>query len=268
MSHAFEPDAEARAAIARLAASDLLLVALDFDGTLAPLQDDPLASRMLPAAREAVAALVATPATVVALVSGRSLIDLRVVAEHDDASKIVLAGSHGAEFWFPGEGIVSHGEDAADVRLRDEMRAHAERAITPLKGTWIEPKTFGFGVHTRLATPADAAEANRIVDAIVSAEAPHWRRRTGHNIVEYAFRQEGKDTAVAELRTRVGATAVLFAGDDVTDEDALRSLRADDLGVHVGAGETAATVTVPDIPAFAAVLSLLASQRADAAPRA
>ena len=108
---------------------------------------------------------------------------------------------------------------------------------------------------------ADAAEANRLVDAIVAAEAPHWRRRTGHNIVEYAFRHEGKDSAIAELRARTDASAVLFAGDAVTDEDALASLGEDDLGVHVGTRTTAATLSVPDIAALAEVLVVIARER-------
>ena len=252
---------DGRDAIAGVAASDLLLVALDFDGTLSPLADEPMDARMLPAARDAVNAVVAAPDTVVAFVSGRSLVDLRVIAEHDDASRVLLAGSHGAEFWIPGEGLQSHGEDEADVALRDAMRSHAEAATAELDGVWIEPKTFGFGVHTRRATAEAAAEANRLADEIVAAEAPHWRRRTGHNIVEFAFRHEGKDSAIAELRERVGATAVLFAGDDVTDEDALASLGADDLGVRVGDGPTAAAVRVPDIAALADLLKLLAAER-------
>ena len=252
---------DVRDAIAGVAASDLLLVALDFDGTLSPLEDEPMDARMLPAARDAVNAVVAAPDTVVAFVSGRSLVDLRVIAEHDDASRVLLAGSHGAEFWIPGEGLQSHGEDDTDVALRDAMRSHAEAATAQLDGVWIEPKTFGFGVHTRRATAEAAAEANRLADEIVAAEAPHWRRRTGHNIVEFAFRHEGKDSAIAELRERVGATAVLFAGDDVTDEDALASLGADDLGVRVGDGPTAAAVRVPDIAALADLLTLLAAER-------
>ncbi|WP_109210677.1 MULTISPECIES: trehalose-phosphatase [Microbacterium] len=252
---------QAREGVARVAASDLLLVALDFDGTLSPLADDPMSARMLPAARDAVDALVAAPDTVVAFVSGRSLVDLRVIADHDDSSRVLLAGSHGAEFWSPGEGILSHGEDDADVALRDALRTHAERDTAGLEGVWIEPKTFGFGVHTRRATPEAAAEANRIVDAIVAAEAPQWRRRTGHNIVEFAFRHEGKDSAIAELRERLGADAVLFAGDDITDEDALASLGDDDLGVRVGDGETAAAVRVPDIAALAELLQQLAAER-------
>lgn len=248
-------------ALRGVAASDSLLVALDFDGTLSPLEDDPMAARMLPPARDALNALLVAPDTWVALVSGRSLSDLRTISEHTDDARILLAGSHGAEFWVPGEGVISHPDDPADAALRDTLRARAEAATRHFDGVWIEPKTFGLGVHTRRATPEAAAEAHRTVDAIVQADAAHWRRRTGHNIVEYAFRHEGKDSAVAELRERTGATAVVFAGDDTTDEDALRSLGPDDLGVHVGVPPTAATLCVADIPALAALLSLLASER-------
>lgn len=254
--------AQLEAALHRAATAERLLIASDFDGTLAPLADDPMSARMLPAARAAVEALTELPDVTVALVSGRSLGDLEVIAEHVDDSAILLAGSHGAEYWFPGEGAVEPDEDPADLAMRDRLRAHAEAATSDLEGVWIEPKTFGFGVHLRLADAATAAVASARVDALVRDEAPHWRRRTGHNIVEYAFRHEGKDTAVARLRERVDATCVLFAGDDVTDEDALRSLGPDDLGVRIGDAPTAATVIMADIPAFAAFLCELARVRA------
>lgn len=250
-------------ALESLARTPRLLVAVDFDGTVSPHDDDPMKARMLPAARAALEELAGLPDTAVALVSGRSLTDLRVIGEHGDDSPLLLAGSHGAEYWRPGEGAIEPQEDSGDVRLRDRLFAEAESAVASFAGVWIEPKTFGFAVHTRTAADADAASrANDAVDRIVAAEAPAWRRRTGQNIVEFAFRHEGKDTAVARLRESTGATAVLFAGDDVTDEDALRSLGGNDLGVHVGDKETAAAVTVADIPAFAALLGALARLRA------
>ncbi|WP_345802937.1 trehalose-phosphatase [Microbacterium sp. AZCO] len=247
--------------LSAIAATPRLLVALDFDGTLAPFEDEPMDARMVREARAALDALLALPDTYVALVSGRSLHDLRLIAEHPDDSHLWLAGSHGAEFWIPGEGAVEPDDADDDIALRDRLRTEAEEATSDLSGIWIEPKTFGFGVHTRRADAADAEAANTRVDRIVEAEAPHWRRRTGHNIVEFAFRQEGKDAGVAALRERVGATAVLFAGDDVTDEDALRKLGPDDLGVRVGGGATSARVSVPDIAGMADLLALLAQLR-------
>ena len=247
-----------REAVRTLAATERLLVALDFDGTLAPLQDDPMASRMTPDAAAAGAALVAAPKTTVAFVSGRALRDLRVIAEHDDDSSILLAGSHGAEQWPADAEITS---DGAAEAVRDELTARAAAAVSGYEGAWIEHKAFGFALHTRRAAPAAAREAARAVDAIVAATAPEWRRRTGHDVLEFSFREEGKDAAVAHLRRLTEATAVLFAGDDVTDEDALRSLGPADVGVRVGPGETAAAVRVRDIKELAEMLVRLARER-------
>ncbi|WP_299086990.1 trehalose-phosphatase [uncultured Microbacterium sp.] len=245
-------------AVSALAAVPRLLIALDFDGTLAPLQDEPMASRMTPLAAAAVAALARAPETTVAFVSGRSLRDLRVIAEHDDDSPILLAGSHGAEQWPTDAEATADGEAEA---LRDELSARAEEAAGTHDGAWIERKGFGFALHTRLAPPDAARAAGQEVDAIMTERAPAWRRRTGHDILEFSFRDEGKDVAVARLRALTQASAVLFAGDDVTDEDALRSLGAGDVGVRVGPGETAAAVRVGDITELAEMLVHLARER-------
>lgn len=243
-----------------LARTPLLLVALDFDGTLARLVDEPMTARATPEARAAVDALLAAPDTLVAFVSGRSLRDLRVIAEHDDASPIALAGSHGAEYWLPGVGVRAE-IDPASASLRDELAEQVAAAIADIPGAWVEPKTFGFAAHSRLVEAAQTGEVHRRADELVARLAPGWRRREGHHLTEYAFRAEGKDAAVATLRAHTGATAVLFAGDDVTDEDALASLGPGDLGVRVGAGETAATVRVADTGELAGLLTELAAVR-------
>ncbi|KQT72673.1 trehalose-phosphatase [Microbacterium sp. Leaf436] len=254
------------AAIEAVATTETLLVALDFDGTLSPLVDEPLTARMTAGARAVVDELAALPRTTVALVSGRTLADLRVIAEHGDDSPIWLAGSHGAEFRMPGEQTTVSSDAAADTAdetaLRDRLTAEISRAVAEIPGVRIEPKQYGLGVHTRTADAGGAEAARATADRLVQAQAPTWRRRTGHDILEYSFRHEGKDSAVRHLRERLGATGVLFAGDDVTDEDALASLEPGDLGVRVGGGETVAALTVSDIDGFVEVLETVARLRA------
>lgn len=253
-------------ALDHLVETPRLLVALDFDGTLSPLVAEPMAARMHDAARAAVTALAAAPDTTVALVSGRSLADLRVIAEHDDASPILLAGSHGVEYWFPGKGRVVPAVDAADAALHSSVLAEAGTRLEGLAGIGVEPKSFGFSVHSRVADADTAAEAVRIADDLMAKRAPDWRRRLGHSIVEYSFREEGKDAAIEVLRAEVRPTAVAFAGDDVTDEDALAALGPDDVGIRLGAGESVAQVRMPDIVKFAAWLAELARRRSARQP--
>ncbi|KTR87570.1 trehalose phosphatase [Microbacterium testaceum] len=251
----------ADATIEAVATTERLLIALDFDGTLSPLVDEPMTARMTAAARAVLDDLIAVPRTVVALVSGRSLGHLREIAEHTDDSPIWLAGSHGAQFWVPGSGIEAAHDDTADLALRDRLQDEVARRTAEMSGVWMEPKEYGFGIHTRTADAETTRAARALADDLVAAEAPAWRRRTGYDILEFSFRHEGKDSAIAHLRERVDASAVLFAGDDVTDEDALRSLGAGDLGIRVGEGETAAALRVDDIDALVAVLEDVARLR-------
>lgn len=259
---------EATDAVRRVAASDRLLVALDFDGTLAPLEDEPMRARALPSAIVAIERLAELPGTSVALVSGRMLADLVIIAEHTDDSPIHLAGSHGAEFWHPaGTPAPTRpmADDVAERAAADALVATAQDAVAEIPGAWIEPKAYGFAIHTRLADDEGTRIAQDRIDELVATRAPRWRRRVGRDLLEYAWRHEGKDTAIEALRELVAATSVLFAGDDVTDEDALAALGEGDLGVRVGPGETAATLRVPDAAALADLLDAVATFRAERA---
>ena len=86
--------------------------------------------------------------------------------------------------------------------------------------------------------------------------------RGGKDIVEFAVRHVTKGDALDRLRELRGADAVLFAGDDVTDEDAFRVLREGDVGVKVGEGDTLAGHRVSDPAALTDVLKQLARLRA------
>ena len=243
----------------RLAQTPTLLVALDFDGTLAPLVDVPSDSRMTPAAREAIDRLAALPQTHVALVSGRMLGDLRLVSEAAPDSAILLAGSHGAEFDLPpGHAPIVARVPSGQVAVRTR---EVETALAGLDGVWVEHKPFGFVVHTRLANEDNTELAGEILDRFASEHLAGWRARGGHDVSEFSERAEGKDGAVRALRSAVHATAVLFAGDDETDEDALAALAANDVGVRVGGGVTSASFRVANAHEMAEVLAQLADAR-------
>ena len=87
---------ELRRALAQLARTPRLLVACDYDGTLAPIVPDPQRAVPLPETVTALRALAALPATTTAVISGRALRDLAVLSRLP--AEVHLVGSHGSEF--------------------------------------------------------------------------------------------------------------------------------------------------------------------------
>ncbi|WP_448059053.1 trehalose-phosphatase [Cellulomonas hominis] len=253
----------ARAALLELAADPArrpVLLALDFDGTLAPLQDDPTASRVLPVGVRALADLAATPAAGVqlALVSGRAMTDLHRLAEVPPET--VLIGSHGAER----ARVTAHGLDRRVVQLSDaqadllaELAARATTVARGRDGVWVETKPTAVVVHTRLADTAVGAQAEAQALELASALGVGVLR--GKNVVEMSVLPASKGEALRALRAELGARVVIFAGDDTTDEHAFTALGPGDLTVKVGPGATAARFRVPDPDALVGLLADLAA---------
>ncbi|MEJ3657322.1 trehalose-phosphatase [Actinomycetes bacterium KLBMP 9759] len=245
--------ADLQDAVRRIAAVPRLLVALDFDGVLAPIVDVPSDARPLPEAAAALGALATLDATTIVLVSGRGLADLAAVSGF--GSPIRLVGSHGGEF------------DDGAAALDDEARARLDRLDAELRelvdgepGVTLEHKPAGVAVHVRNAEPA---VATRVLDAVRSGPASRSgvEATPGKQVLDLAVLQVTKGAAIDALREQVAADAVLFAGDDVTDETAFARMREGDVGVKVGEGETAAQFRVADPAEMAQVLQLLLDAR-------
>ncbi len=233
-----------------VAAAWELLVALDFDGTLAPIVPVPDDARALPEAATAINGLAALPATTVLLVSGRSVADLATVSGFGPPVRLV--GSHGLE---PDEG---------PVLLDDDQRARLERLssevgalVDGVAGVLVERKPAGVALHVRRVEPEIGA---RLLDAVRTgpAAARGIVVTPGRAVLDLAVTDMSKGAALDRLR---GDATMFFAGDDVTDETVFAHLRAGDVGVKVGDGETAAPHRVPDPAALAVVLQQLLDAR-------
>ena len=245
-------------ALRELARAKRLLVALDFDGTLAPEVDDPLAARALPEAKAAVLRLQAMPNTRVALVSGRSLTSLIHVADVPDS--VLLVGSHGIELRLDhADGELSL--DTAELRQVGALNLVLGEIADSVDQVWLEPKPAGFALHTRLATEANSRLAHLVARKEVLEEVDDITVREGKNVLEFSVRSTTKGEALEHLRRYTSADAVFFAGDDLTDEDAFAALDADDVGVKSGDGATLANFRVPGPTQVARVITLLADLR-------
>jgi trehalose 6-phosphate phosphatase len=221
-------------ALPRLAARRPLLVASDYDGVLARLRDDPSAAVPEPGVAEVLARLAAHDGVTVALVSGRGVADLHETSGLTGPYRFV--GSHGAEF----DGPLS-GELAV---VRDDLAERLAPLVAGTPGARLEVKPASVAVHVRpvadrTAAAALLARADSLADAGIT-------RKPGKDVLELAVTDADKGSALRRLREELGAAAVVYLGDDVTDEDAFAVLGPDDLGVKVGAGETRATARVAD----------------------
>ena len=245
-------------ALRELARTKRLLVALDFDGTLAPEVDDPEKARALPQAKAAVLRLLAMKNTRVALLSGRALRSLERVADLPDST--LLVGSHGIELRLdsPEGQLALNASERERVERLNQVLAEVADAMDEV---WLEPKPAGFALHTRLATEENSRIARLVARTETAAELDDLTIREGKNVLEFSVRSTTKGEALEHLRRYTNAHAVFFAGDDVTDEDAFAALNADDLGLKSGAGATLANFRVPGPIQVARALDLLADFR-------
>jgi trehalose-phosphatase len=233
--------------IERLAATPRLLIASDFDGTLAEIVEDPDLATPLARSKAALEDLAGLEGTAVAIISGRRRADL---VERFDHPAFVLIGEHGADHGF------STGPETPALALARQLVDEAVR-VTP--GSRAEHKTRSVGFHYRLVTdPEETVEdLRRAAEEIEGLEMVE-----GKKILELTDSPVSKGHALAALRRSLGVDRVVFMGDDVTDETAFAILEDDDVGVHVGVGPTLAAVAVPNPSALADLLETIYEARA------
>jgi trehalose-phosphatase len=238
-----------------IAHTPLLLVASDFDGTIAPIVADPMTAEAQREALVALKALAAMSQTHVAIISGRALADLAVrTREVDDAH---LVGSHGSEF----EAGFATPLTAAAAALHSQLTARLRELVEAGPGLILEEKPASLAFHYRNAPESIARKAR---EAVLDGPArwPGVNVRNGKKVIELSVVQTDKGTALQRIRQQVGASAVLFLGDDVTDEDAFATLTGPDVGVKVGAGESVARFRARDPHGVARLLAYVAERRA------
>ncbi|WP_326787044.1 trehalose-phosphatase [Streptomyces sp. NBC_00151] len=245
------------------------VVALDFDGTLAPIVPDPDRARAHPDAVPALAALAPKVASV-AVVTGRPA---GVAVRHGGFAGVaglehlVVLGHYGAERWDAVSGTVTAPAPHPGVAaVRAELPGFLD-GIGAWQGTWIEEKGRAVAVHTRRAADPQAAfEALR--EPLGELAARHGLIvEPGRMVLE--LRPPGMDKGVAlmEYVREIGAEAVLYAGDDLGDlpafaaVDKLRSDGIPGLLVCSGSSEVAELADRADlvVDGPAGVVRLLAA---------
>jgi trehalose-phosphatase len=250
------PEPELHAACSRLAATDRLLVAADFDGTLSPMVAVPEDARMLDAAARSLQTLAGCPGTTVAVISGRDLQSLRAVCP--PMARVTLIGSYGAQW--PG---ISQPLSPAEKGLLDALASRLEMIGHRLPGAFVERKACSVAINVRVVQPPEL-RAKALDEAHqAAASTSGLTRHLGKGVVEWSIRPTRKGDALESLRREHGATMTVALGDDEPDLEAFDRLDGADVRVFVSASDIEGVLTIPTPAKVAAWLERLAIERAD-----
>ncbi len=242
--------------VCQVAGTAHLLVVSDFDGTLAEFAEDIYAVPINQDSLHALERLAAMPNTTVALLSGRHVAGLKKVQPL--RSPVVLAGSHGAE---------TEGHDAVVTPQQHEALSHLDTQLEKLLARFpeatLEQKVFQRAIHVRALHKHNPALAQQVMAEAAQISVPGVSTHAVKQAIEYSVSSSTKGSWLTELIHRTHPTSTVFLGDDTTDETAFQVLNpAQDLGIKVGAGDTAAGFRVADTHGVATVLQRLADERA------
>jgi trehalose 6-phosphate phosphatase len=197
-----------------------VLIAVDFDGTLAPLVPDPHKSRPAAGTIEALTRLAAAGARV-AVITGRDAATAVRLGGLDRVPGILVAGLYGLQTWHDGTLDTPEPPDSIQA-LRERLPAVlAEHDADP--DVWIEDKGLSLVVHGRKAADPDAALAPLREPVGTLADELGLELHPGRDVLE--LRIPGYDKAGVVRRFAEDRSGVLYLGDDLGDVPAFDQLR-------------------------------------------
>jgi trehalose-phosphatase len=229
-----------------------LFLFLDYDGTLTPIVERPEMAVLAKATKDLLEKLAQDRGVKIGIVSGRALADIR---ERVGLKEISYIGNHGFEIDAPG--VNFKGYDLSGTReTMDHLKLEISDGMGPFKGAFIEDKGISLSVHFRQLNEGQT-EAFRIylkglTGPFISRQLVHADE--GKKVVEIKPPVDwDKGKAVLWLldqyKSKGDGVMPVFIGDDVTDEDAFKSLQGKGVTIKVGEqGDTAADYFVKQQP--------------------
>jgi trehalose-phosphatase len=226
-----------------------LFLGLDYDGTLAPFEIDPMQAKPLPGIADLLRNLATGGRTQVAIISGRPVAEVTTLLNNPP---VTVIGSHGYELW-PVDG-------ACVVRQPTPEQQQGLFAIrTQLQksgyGSNLEVKVASLALHTRGLDPAAAVTMEEEIANQWAGLAPQYglecRRFNGGIEIRCCGWDKGA-ALTALLNVQPENVFAVYVGDDETDEDAFTVLRGRGIGIKVGdpLWPTAARGFLPDCRAM------------------
>jgi trehalose 6-phosphate phosphatase len=215
---------EGKAALAAIAGDPgRALIALDFDGTLAPIVSDPATARPHPGVLPALRRL-ADRAGTLAVVTGRPALVAVELGGLAGIPGLIVIGHHGWERWEGGQ--LTSPTPPPEIALARARLPGALAAAGAPDGTWVEDKGHALVVHTRRTADPEAVLARLTGPLAEFAAAAGLDAKPGRQVIELRPRGVDKGTAITSLAAERDPAAILFAGDDLGDIPAFEAVHA------------------------------------------
>jgi trehalose-phosphatase len=221
-----------------IGACDRVAIFSDFDGTLAPIVSEPEEARLDEETRRILKRLVRSTRTRLAVISGRTLVDL---ARRVAVNGVYLAGSHGIEVMGPMFSFV-HPLAVQRVEIKREMARSLRSGFSGVPGVVIEEKPYSIACHYRGAPRPRAGSIFRRVREALPAAFLEWRILRGHEVIEILpVRGWTKGSCARLLLDHYAAMEPAWSrgipiaiGDDASDQDLFRAIRPRGICIAVG----------------------------------
>jgi trehalose-phosphatase len=212
-----------------------LFLFLDYDGTLTPIVSRPELALCSSKVKSYLEQLRDLPSVYLAIVSGRSLEDLRKKVGVLD---IIYVGNHGLEIEYP-DG--KHKKILSSARTKELKRItqNLQNSLKEIPGILFEEKGPILSVHYRNVPKKFIARIPQVIAEELKQWRDRWKMASGKMVWE--IRHEvgfNKGKAVREILKTFPSQGLLpiYLGDDQTDEDAFRVLKAQGISVFIGPG--------------------------------
>lgn len=196
---------------------------LDYDGTLAPIVDDP-DSAFLPEETKSALLKITEIGIPVAIVSGRAR---KKIQNFINIDTLYYAGSHGFDICGPDGYIMPH-QVAGDAlpMLSEAAEIIRKQLVEKYPGSSIEDNILSKTLHYRRCSPGIVPELERKLDDILH-RFPQLQKTYGKCVFEIRPKFDwDKGKAVEWLLSALAMNSPdvvpIYIGDDRTDEDAFR----------------------------------------------
>lgn len=214
---------------------------LDYDGTLAPIARTPAGAAMPDVLKDALSRLSKAGDVKIAVVSGRSLKDIK---GRIGLKNIVYVGNHGFEI----EGPKMRFESPVSVKyktLLKSLKSRLKKNLARIKGVLIEDKDYSLSIHYRLVDKKHVPVLKALFHESTIRDEVRNNIATGTGKMLLEVRppvdwDKGKavswllDRQRSILKQRAHRIFPVYVGDDVTDEDAFKTLKDEGLTIFVG----------------------------------